>query len=190
MELSALVVEADAEVRAWMVLVLRALGVACVVAVDMKDAEPHVHSELDLIIVPDVTPDSLQARRFFERARGIAPLVQCVVVRDDLGRRRKSEGLFRILVRPLAPEAVADCVTASRDVRLSLTSLTRSLVGRVSMKDAQRVLRHSMSQLALRRTGGSRHAAAALLGVDRRYVQKLERNRPQSGALSSTPKTS
>jgi hypothetical protein len=50
--------------------------------------------------------------------------------------------------------------------------LSRLLVGQMSLKDAQRALRTTMSQEALLRCG-SRRAAAAMLGVDRRYVQRL-----------------
>lgn len=57
--------------------------------------------------------------------------------------------------------------------RQALTELSRVLVGQLNLKDAQRALRKSMSQEALARCNGSRRAAAALLGVDRRYVQKL-----------------
>jgi hypothetical protein len=54
----------------------------------------------------------------------------------------------------------------------ALHHLSRLLVGQMSLKDAQRALRTSMSQEALVRCG-SRRAAAAMLGIDRRYVQRL-----------------
>jgi hypothetical protein len=61
----------------------------------------------------------------------------------------------------------------SDEARRTLHELSRLLVGHMSLKDAQRALRTSMSQEALARCNGSRRAAAALLGVDRRYVQRL-----------------
>lgn len=61
----------------------------------------------------------------------------------------------------------------SDDARRTLSELSRLLVGHMSLKDAQRALRTAMSQEALARCNGSRRAAAALLGVDRRYVQRL-----------------
>jgi hypothetical protein len=61
----------------------------------------------------------------------------------------------------------------SDDARQVLHELSRALVGQMNLKDAQRALRTSMSQEALARCSGSRRAAAALLGVDRRYVQRL-----------------
>jgi hypothetical protein len=59
------------------------------------------------------------------------------------------------------------------DGRLALAELSRLLIGQLDLKDAQRALRKSMSQEALARCNGSRRAAAALLGIDRRYVQRL-----------------
>jgi hypothetical protein len=49
----------------------------------------------------------------------------------------------------------------------------RELVGRLGMKEAIYHLRGSMNFEALERSRGSRRAAASLLGVDRRYVQRL-----------------
>jgi hypothetical protein len=57
--------------------------------------------------------------------------------------------------------------------RLALIELSRLLVGQLDLKDAQRALRKCMSQEALARCNGSRSAAGALLGIDRRYVQRL-----------------
>jgi len=54
----------------------------------------------------------------------------------------------------------------------ALRHLSRLLVGQMSLKDAQRALRTTMSQEALARCG-SRRAAAVMLGIDRRYVQRL-----------------
>jgi hypothetical protein len=57
--------------------------------------------------------------------------------------------------------------------RPSLESVARELVGRVGLKQAVAQLRACMHVEALARTRGSRRAAAALLKVDRRYVQRL-----------------
>lgn len=59
----------------------------------------------------------------------------------------------------------------------AMESLSSMLLGHVDLKGAQRALRITMSELALERCGGSRRAAAALLGVDRRYVQRLAHER-------------
>lgn len=61
----------------------------------------------------------------------------------------------------------------SDEAKLALDELSRALVGQISLKEAQRALRTSMSQEALARCNGSRRAAAVMLGIDRRYVQRL-----------------
>lgn len=63
-------------------------------------------------------------------------------------------------------------VRISDEAMKALQHLSRLLVGQMNLKDAQRALRTSMSQEALARCG-SRRAAAAMLGIDRRYVQRL-----------------
>jgi hypothetical protein len=72
------------------------------------------------------------------------------------------------------------------DARRALHELSRTLVGQMNLKDAQRALRTSMSQEALVRCDGSRRAAAAMLGVDRRYVQRLA-DEGNSGAPEELP---
>lgn len=59
------------------------------------------------------------------------------------------------------------------DARSMLRELSRILVGQLNLQDAQRALRVVMSREALGRCNGSRRSAAVLLGVDRRYVQRL-----------------
>jgi DNA replication protein DnaC len=51
--------------------------------------------------------------------------------------------------------------------------VARELVGRLGLKEAVYHLRGTMNSEALERSKGSRRAAANLLGVDRRYVQRL-----------------
>jgi len=54
-----------------------------------------------------------------------------------------------------------------------LLEVSRRIVGRVGVKEAQRALRVGMFREALQLESGNRHAAARLLGVDRRYVLKM-----------------
>lgn len=55
----------------------------------------------------------------------------------------------------------------------SLLAVARRTVGRVGLKEAQKVLRAEMFREALRRVDGNRHAAARVLRIDRRYVLKM-----------------
>jgi transcriptional regulator with PAS, ATPase and Fis domain len=54
-----------------------------------------------------------------------------------------------------------------------VADLARHFVGTIDLKEAQRILRRAMRDEALRRAAGSRRRAAKLLGVDRRYVQRM-----------------
>ena len=47
------------------------------------------------------------------------------------------------------------------------------LVGAIGLRDAVLLLRGAMLEEALARVNGSRHAAARLLGVDRKAIQRL-----------------
>lgn len=58
-------------------------------------------------------------------------------------------------------------------VNIDLLAVARSSVGRLGLKEAQKMLRAEMFKEALRRVGGNRHAAARLLGIDRRYILKM-----------------
>jgi hypothetical protein len=67
----------------------------------------------------------------------------------------------------------------------------REVVGRIGLKEAQALLRVAMHGEALRQVAGSRRAAARVLGVDRRYVQRLAKERDEAEArlhLAPTPR--
>jgi DNA-binding NtrC family response regulator len=66
--------------------------------------------------------------------------------------------------------------------------LARELVGQIGLKEAIYHLRGAMTCEALERSRGSRRAAARVLGVDRRYVQRLaDEYATGGGALDDTP---
>lgn len=60
-----------------------------------------------------------------------------------------------------------------------LASAARFNTGFVGVKEAQRTVRTEMFREALRKTGGNRHAAARVLGVDRRYVVRMLSENPE-----------
>jgi DNA-binding NtrC family response regulator len=75
--------------------------------------------------------------------------------------------------RPLNTEQVALQLETLRGSRNRLEHAVRAAVGTTGMKDVQRMVRFTMCAEALDRVRGSRRAAARLLGVDRRAIQKL-----------------
>ena len=67
-----------------------------------------------------------------------------------------------------------------------LRQAARTNLGRLGVKEAQKIVRVEMFREALLSEKGNRHAAARVLKVDRRYVSKManERDRPKRPASS------
>lgn len=100
-----------------------------------------------------------------------------IVISDRASRAQVAqlmwEGSDAYLDKPLTAPDVMAVLSAMGDGVAQCRRLARNLVGRIGLKQAQAALRGMMNVEALARTGGSRRAAASLLGVDRRYVQRL-----------------
>jgi DNA-binding response OmpR family regulator len=119
----------------------------------------------------DCLPLLRAARRLMQ-----APLIATMSAEAsrELVAQAMLEGGEVYFEKPLRPEVVQQRLSGLRsDAPAACRRLARLLVGRVGLKQAQEQLRSSMNLEALERTGGSRRAAAHLLGVDRRYVQRL-----------------
>ena len=79
-----------------------------------------------------------------------------------------------MLTMPATPSGTSETPSGLPPADHDLVSdLARHFVGLVDLKEAQRMLRRAMRDEALRRASGSRRRAAKLLGVDRRYVQRM-----------------
>lgn len=85
-----------------------------------------------------------------------------------------SHMVLRLPVQPVAE--------ASEDGEALCKRVARQLVGALGLKEAIYHLRGAMNEEALDRSRGSRRAAASLLGVDRRYVQRLAEEYSQGSA--------
>ncbi|HEX2679390.1 MAG TPA: hypothetical protein VHM19_22220 [Polyangiales bacterium] len=170
--LFALIADGDDLQRQRLETELNRLGAQVSTAQSLADARSCLHPELSILIVSTSLSGAGAVPQLLRAARRVAPLVECVVVRDPSEPAPRANSV-RDLTRPLDVSALAVCVTAADETRAAMRSVTTLLVGRIGLKEAQRVLRAGMSRAALARCAGSRRAAAALLGVDRRYVQKL-----------------
>lgn len=88
-------------------------------------------------------------------------------------------------------QAVAERIDgADGEARLEevFERFAKEVVGRIGLKQAQSMLRIAMHGEALRRCDGSRRAAARVLAVDRRYVQRLAKERDEAQLrLAPTP---
>jgi len=75
--------------------------------------------------------------------------------------------------QPMIRLSALQAVLSPEDGEALCKRVARELVGRLGLKEAIYHLRGTMNFEALERSRGSRRAAANLLGVDRRYVQRL-----------------
>ena len=128
----------------------------------------------------------LQAARRLKRA----PLIVAMSsqAQRELVAQAMLEGADFYIEKPACPIALQRRLSALQvDSNAVYQRLARLLVGRVGLKQAQEQLRGSMNTEALERTGGSRRAAAALLGVDRRYVQRMAQKLEEAGLAPARP---
>ncbi|HEY5958185.1 MAG TPA: helix-turn-helix domain-containing protein [Polyangiaceae bacterium] len=111
-------------------------------------------------------------------ATSTSPSPHVVIVSDG-----KSPGLFEFaragarthLLWPGSVEALRDCLTTTSDIESELELAIGFIVGRVSFKDAQSLVRRVMLMRALEASHGSRRRAAQILGVTRPAVQRMLR---------------
>jgi DNA-binding NtrC family response regulator len=115
-----------------------------------------------------------EAETSLEKPHGT--LITIKRIDSDAARTLSTEAAMSDRPTEAPPHARRDSaiiLRISSEALLALQELSQLLVGQMSLQDAQRALRKAMSQEALERCDGSRRAAAALLDIDRRYVQRL-----------------
>ena len=130
------------------------------------------------LVVTELCFGDVDGLPLLRAAQRMAPAPLIVTMSGSAGRELVAqsmlEGAELYFEKPLCPELVAQRINSlCSDAPAACRRLARLLVGRVGLKEAQEQLRGSMNFEALERTGGSRRAAAHLLGVDRRYVQRM-----------------
>jgi DNA-binding NtrC family response regulator len=128
-------------------------------------------------ILFDLTLERVEKMRVERALRRANPTALLVAVGASLpgsaAFRLAAAGVTAFLDLPLDEEQVAKCLRSLAQPADLLIHAAKEEVGLRDLKQAQRVVRLSMCQEALARAGGSRRAAARLLGVDRRAVQKI-----------------
>ena len=77
------------------------------------------------------------------------------------------------LEKPVDLPALKKCVEALKGGDTLLNRQLKHRVGLTSMKEMKNTLRKVMCEEAIRRSGGNRSAAARLLGVDRKVIQRM-----------------
>jgi DNA-binding NtrC family response regulator len=155
----------------------RAPGIEQVTAVDSIElGVRQARSKVDAIIF-DLTMDRLGGMRIERALRRANPAALLIAVGPSVpgsaAFRLAAVGVTAFLDLPVDEERVNACLRSLSEPSDLLIHAARVEVGTRDLKQAQRVVRLSMCQEALDRAGGSRRAAARLLGVDRRAVQKI-----------------
>ena len=147
-------------------------------------------------ILFDLTMDRVEKMRIERALRRANPAALLVAIGASLpgsaAFRLAAAGVTAFLDLPIDAEQVSNCLRSLAQPADLLIHAARVEVGQRDLKQAQRVVRLSMCQEALNRANGSRRAAARLLGVDRRAVQKIavELARvapPAAAAAASSP---
>jgi DNA-binding NtrC family response regulator len=122
------------------------------------------------------------------RARTVPSIV--VVTSGRAGRRLIAsllgDGADAYIEKPVTEEELCSTLASLTNGEELCRRVARRLVGRIGLKEAQECLRGTMHLEALTRTGGSRRAAAHVLRVHRRYVQRMvdEHGHPYENAVA------
>lgn len=112
--------------------------------------------------------------RVLRHANPTVPLIAFgPIIRASVVCRLRSVGVAVYIDEGLTAREMAAQIGDAMDCPDRLVEAARAEVGRRDLKEAQRVVRLTMCAEAIARCGGSRRAAARLLGVDRRAVQKV-----------------
>jgi DNA-binding NtrC family response regulator len=144
---------------------------------DLSEARAHLDESVDLLVCDLCLGRDSGVEVFALAARLTAPPAMIAMT----GHAARSvvfdlacSGVLAFLEKPFTPadleQRIADVATMAPQL---LRRLARAYVGRYGAREAQRLVRYAMFQEALERTEGNRHAAARLLGVDRRAVQLM-----------------
>jgi DNA-binding NtrC family response regulator len=153
---------------------VNACALRCVPSVDA--GIQCLSSKPALVITEARLPDG-DALRLVHAARKMTSPPIVIVVSHGAGGRLVAlllqEGADAYFDKPVCSVELSRTYEALSDPEEQCRRMARLLVGRIGLKEAQLCLRGTMHVEALVRTGGSRRAAANLLQVDRRYVQRM-----------------
>jgi ActR/RegA family two-component response regulator len=157
-------------------------GIHRVTAVDsIEPGVRHARWKVDAIIF-DLKIERFNGVRVERALRRANPNARLVAIGPSVpgsaAFRLASIGVTAFLDLPIDEERVERCLRALVAPPDLLIHAARMEVGARDLKQAQRAVRLSMCDEALVRTAGSRRAAARLLGVDRRAVQKIAEELP------------
>jgi DNA-binding response OmpR family regulator len=175
-ELSVLLVDGEESMARLRAEVERGRPAALDTASGLVEAIQMIAAAPGLVVVEACLPDG-DCLQLLQAARSLVQPPVIVVVSADAPRalvaQSMADGADAYLDKPLRLAELLATVQRVGDALEQCSRMARQLVGRIGLKQATVALRGSMNEEALTRTRGSRRAAANLLGVDRRYVQRM-----------------
>jgi DNA-binding NtrC family response regulator len=157
-------------------------------ASNLAEAMSKLRAAHDLLLV-DVHLTDGKPRVLLEMARHLASAPRVVVVAGRSGAVELVElilaGADGYVERPLRPERVRACLESVAHGENALRSIIRAQVGRVNAKKLVHEVRTTMHHQALNLVDGNKKAAARLLGINRRCLQRNPQH--QSPRVASEP---
>ncbi len=190
--LKVLVLDDDREAIAPLVAELEAVGHRVHHAASVAEAIEQL-ADLPELLVTEACLRRGAAQEVLRRARRLKVPPVMIAISDHADRelvaRLVQEGVDAYAEKPASGQTIERIFDQCADPERLCRRMARLLVGRLGLKEAIGTLRGTMNTEALRRTGLSRRAAAKMLDVDRRYVQRMveeygEPDGPDSGSFS------
>jgi DNA-binding NtrC family response regulator len=158
--------------------VLHALDLRDVIAcAEAHEAVERTRAGISVVVVDTTLPDS-GAVAVVSAAVGTTPVPVLIAV--DAGAPRRALfalaalGVDGFLEVGFSAQELCDCLSRAADTA-RLRRVARTLVGTMSLRDAQHEIRETMLREALVASAGSRRRAAKLRGVTRPAVQRMLR---------------
>jgi two-component system response regulator RegA len=163
------VLEAFARSRAAVVHIARTEGVA----LQTLRATPVDAALVDLSLLGG------GGRALFEQLWRQSAMPEVVVISRSVTPAEAFElaqaGVRGFVAEPLSLERLAQAWDEAMNRPPDIRPFVRSIVGQVSLRDVEEIVRRSMTEEALARAGSSRRRASGLLGISRQLLQHILR---------------
>lgn len=177
-----LIVEDHKPLREALARAISAFSSEVLQAEGVRAAEAGLDQHPDVVLIDAYLPDG-SGRTVIERAVKLRPAPVVIAMSGHASAEEAFElaraGARRYLAKPIALEDLMRSIDEALADRPDLTPLIAAHVGQTPLREVVERVRDVMLDEALARTGGSRTAAAKVLGVTRQAVQQAARERPR-----------
>jgi two-component system, response regulator RegA len=176
-----LVVEDSAALRRALGSALRARGAAVTLCAGVREAREALAPAAPDVVLLDVHLTDGSAFELLESVRPLRPRPVTIAMSGkasaDEAFRLARLGVSAYLPKPLDLTTLDDTLDRALVAPPDLELHVRSAVGKVAVRDAERLVRSTMVDEAMARTGGNVRGAARLLDVSRELLQHIVRAR-------------